>query len=35
MVSIDQLKLPPHHLDAEKGVLAGIFLDNEVMYVVE
>ncbi len=35
MVTIDQLKLPPHHLDAEKGVLAGIFLDNELMYMYE
>ena len=35
MVTIDQLKLPPHHLDAEKGVLAGVFLDNEMMYMYE
>ncbi|PID34857.1 MAG: replicative DNA helicase [candidate division SR1 bacterium] len=35
MVSIEDVKLPPHNIDAEKGLLSGIFLDNEVMWVIE
>lgn len=35
MVDIADLRLPPHHLDAEKSLLSCIFLDNDVMYVVE
>jgi len=35
MVSIEDIKLPPHNLDAEKGTLWGILLDNELMYVYD
>jgi len=35
MVSLDDLKLPPHHLEAEKSVLSCALLDNEVMYLME
>jgi len=29
------LRLPPHNIEAEKGVIWGILLDNEVMYNIE
>lgn len=32
MVSLEDIKLPPHNLDAEKGVLGGVLMDNELMY---
>lgn len=35
MVSIDDIKTPPQNLEAEKWVLAGVFLDNEIMRVYE
>lgn len=35
MVNIDDLKLPPHHLEAEKWVLSTALIDNEVMYIFE
>lgn len=35
MVNLDDIKLPPHHLDAEKGVLSCVLLDNEVMYLLD
>lgn len=35
MVNIDDIKLPPHHLEAEKGTLSCVFLDPEVMYIFE
>lgn len=35
MVNIDDLKLPPHHLDAEKWVLSTVLIDNEVMYIID
>ncbi len=35
MVSLEDIKLPPHNLDAEKGVLCGILMENELMYVCE
>lgn len=35
MVSIEDIKLPPHNLDAEKGLISGILLDNEVMWTCE
>ncbi len=35
MVSIQDLKLPPHNTDAEKGVLCAVFLDNETIYVLD
>lgn len=35
MVNLDDLKLPPHHLEAEKSVLSCVLLDNEVMYLIE
>jgi len=35
MVSIEDLKLPPHNLDAERGVLSGILIDNAVMDICD
>lgn len=35
MVNLDDLRLPPHHLEAEKGTLSCALLDNEVMYLYE
>lgn len=35
MVSIDDIKLPPHHVEAEKAVLSAVLLDNEVMYILD
>ena len=32
MVSLEDIKLPPHNLDAEKGVLCGALMDNELLY---
>ncbi len=32
MVSLENIKLPPHNIDAEKGTLGGILMDNELMY---
>ncbi|MFA7717543.1 MAG: replicative DNA helicase [Candidatus Absconditabacterales bacterium] len=32
MVSLEDIKLPPHNIDAEKGVLCGVLMDNELMY---
>jgi replicative DNA helicase len=32
MVSLEDIKLPPHNVDAEKGVLCGVLMDNELMY---
>lgn len=35
MVSINDIKLPPHHVDAEKWTIAWVLMDNEMMYVYE
>ena len=35
MVSIQDIKTPPHNLDAERGVLSGILIDNEVMHLCD
>ncbi len=35
MVDIQDLKLPPHHTEAERGVLWAVFLDNEVIYILD
>lgn len=35
MVSLEDIKLPPHNTDAEKGTICGIFMENELMYVCE
>ncbi len=32
MVSLEDIKLPPHNIDAEKWVLGWILMDNELMY---
>jgi len=32
MVSLEDIKLPPHNVDAEKGTLGGVLMDNELMY---
>ena len=35
MVNLEDLKLPPHNIEAEKWVLGGIFVDNEVIYIYD
>ncbi len=32
MVSLENIKLPPHNIDAEKWTLCGVLMDNELMY---
>lgn len=33
MVSLDDIKLPPHNIEAEKGLLCCILLDNDTMFI--
>lgn len=35
MISIDDIKLPPHNVEAEKALLGSIFLDNEVLFIAD
>lgn len=35
MVSLEDIKLPPHNLDAEKWILSGILMDSELLYICE
>jgi len=35
MVSIQDIKLPPHNIDAEKATLCGVFMDNDLMFVYD
>ena len=35
MVSLEDIKLPPHNIDAEKAVICGVLMDNELLYVCE
>lgn len=35
MVTLDDIKLPPNNIDAEKAVLGSIFLDNEVLFLMD
>jgi replicative DNA helicase len=35
MLSLEDLKLPPHNIDAEKALLSSVFLDNMTMEVCE
>ncbi len=35
MVSIEDLKLPPHNLDAEKWILSGILIDNNILDICD
>ena len=35
MVSIEDLKLPPHNIDAEKGILSGVLIDNNVLDITD
>ncbi len=35
MVSIEDLKLPPHSIDAEKGMISWIFIDNNCVDIAE
>ena len=35
MVSLEDITLPPHNVEAEKWVIAGVLLDNELLYVYE
>lgn len=35
MVSIEDLKLPPHNLEAEKWVLSGVLIDNNILDICD
>lgn len=35
MVSIEDIKLPPHNIDAEKGVIAWALMDNETLWIYD
>jgi replicative DNA helicase len=35
MSSIQDFKLPPHNLEAEKALLSCVFLDNDSMFSIE
>ena len=35
MVSLEDIKLPPHNLEAEKGALCGVLIENELLYVYD
>ncbi len=35
MVSLEDIKLPPHNIDAEKAILCWILMDSELLYVCE
>lgn len=35
MVTLDDIKLPPHNIDAEKWLLCCVLLDNEVLFICD
>lgn len=35
MVTLDDIKLPPHNVDAEKAVLGSILIDNDTMFLMD
>lgn len=35
MVNLEDIKLPPNNIEAEKWVISTVFLDNEVMYILD
>lgn len=35
MVSLEDIKLPPHNLEAEKWALCGVLIENELIYVYD
>lgn len=35
MVDLEDLKLPPHHIEAEKWILSCVLLENDIMYTTE
>lgn len=35
MVSIEDLKLPPHNIEAEKWVLSGVLMDNNILDICD
>lgn len=35
MVSLEDIKLPPHNIDSEKGILCGILMDVELLYICD
>ncbi len=35
MAWIEDIKLPPHNIEAEKWLLCGVFLDNEIMWITD
>jgi replicative DNA helicase len=35
MVSLDDIKLPPHNIDAEKAVLGSVLIENDTLFVMD
>ena len=35
MPTLEEIKLPPHNIEAERALLSSIFIDNETMYTTE
>lgn len=35
MVSIEDLKLPPHNIEAERGILSGVLIDNNILDICD
>ncbi len=35
MVSIEDIKLPPHHIEAEKAAISAIFIENDVLFIFD
>lgn len=35
MVSIEDLKLPPHNIDAERWILSGVLIDNNILDICD
>ncbi|MCF7835368.1 replicative DNA helicase [Candidatus Gracilibacteria bacterium] len=35
MIQIDDINLPPHNIEAEKGVLSGVLIDNDVLWIYD
>lgn len=35
MVSIEDIKLPPHHIEAEKATISAVFMENDILFVFD
>ena len=34
-MDLTDIKLPPHNIEAEKGVISSILMDNQSMYILD